>query len=125
MAGLTKKPGARPGLFSRGVLFAQLLPRVQRNANGKGLLPNRAFGTLKRAPDTPCGRLLPRHCLEGAKVALRPIATNPSSSNCHFDSLRLLRMVPCNRSIRPRLMNYDSPLKSKQRSWLIKLLVCL
>jgi hypothetical protein len=84
--GSYKKPGARPG-FLVAVLFAAPLPRLQRNANGVSLLPNCAFRTLEHAADASCGRLLPRHCLERAKVALRPIATNFSSSNCHFDNL--------------------------------------
>jgi hypothetical protein len=71
-------------------LFAPPLPRVQRNANGKSFLPNRAFGTLERSPDAPCRRLPPRHCLERAKVTLRPISTNFHSSNWHFKNLRLL-----------------------------------
>jgi hypothetical protein len=79
-----KKPGARPG-FLFGALFAPLLPRVQRNANGVSFLPDRSFGTLERAADAPCGCLLPRHCLERAKVTLRPITTNFSSSTCHFN----------------------------------------
>jgi hypothetical protein len=90
----TKSPALAPGFSSRRLL-APPLARIQRQADRVGLLPHRAFGALEFGADAPRRRLLSRHCLERAKIALRPIAADSSPGSCHFHTLHLVGTPRC------------------------------